>query len=66
MWVHFQFNGFPDEKVIVFFFGEINFVSFSSINQDHIIKLYVLSPIINHEYVSIDFAIIIRVTLHDY
>ena len=66
VWVHFQFNCFPDESVHVLFFGERSFVSFSSINQDHIIKLYVLSNIINHEHVSIAFPIITRVALQVY
>jgi len=47
------------------FWGGKFFVSFSSINQDHIIRLYVLSHIINHEHVSIAFAIIIRVALQE-
>jgi len=66
VWVHFQFSGFPDEPVHVFFLGERSFVSLSTINQDHIVKLYVLSHIIKHEHNWIAFAIITRVAVQDY
>jgi len=66
VWVHFQFNVFPNESVHVYSFREKNFVSFNSINQDHIIKLHVLSHIINHGHVSIALPIIIRVALQEY
>ena len=60
VWVHFQFHGFPYPV-----FVERSSVSCSSINQDHIIILHVLLHIINHEHISITFAIIIRVALQE-
>ena len=47
-------------------FVERSFVSFITNNEDHIIKLNVLSHIIDHEHVSIAFAITTRVALQEY
>jgi len=70
VWVHFQFIGFPDESVHVSSFCEKKFlyllaVPIRTILLNYIIKLRVLSHI-NHDHVSIAFAIIIRVTLQEY
>jgi len=65
--VYFQFIGYPDESVhLSNFCGKKFLYPLVAVLLNYIIKLHVLSYIINHDHVSIAFAIIIiRVALQE-